>query len=698
MYLELKMQCLKQLKIILQYSIYILLILSLIYSYIYNINYKSKYTTENTLYGYITYYYIDGNKLSLEIKGKEKLLGIYYFKDINDLNNFKIMYKLGDYVKLKGKLQMPNENTIFNNFNYKKYLKYEQINFVFNIDSINKIKNNDKVRYTIKNAIIKRIDNNINKEYLYTFILGNSKYIDSKVMESYRNNGISHLFSVSGMHVSLISMIILKVFDKFKFKNILVMFIILFYMFLTDFSPSILRAGIFYIILTINKKLNLKISNINLMILLLSICIFIDPYILNKVGFLYSYIISFSLIYFNKLINNKNSKIYNLFIISLISFLVSMPITINNFYEINFLSIILNIFFVPIVSSFLFPITLLSVIIPIPFLNNFIDIFENISLLISKIDFFTLVLCKMNIFFIVMYYIVILYILNNFRYKKLVMLLIIIFIHLLIPYFNNEDEIIFVDVGQGDSIFVKLKNNSGNILIDTGGKIKYKKDEWKDVNSNYNLSSNIITYIKSLGINKLDYLILTHGDYDHMGESINLVENFKVEKVIFNCGKFNELEQELIKVLEKKKIPYYSCIKELNIDNNKLYFLNNKDYGNENDNSNVIYTELDNHKFLFMGDAGVEVEEDLIEKYNLTDIDVLKVGHHGSKTSSNKKFIDDIDLKYSVISVGKNNRYGHPNESVLDNLETSKVYRTDQDGSIMFKIKNNKLQIETCTP
>ena len=101
-----------------------------------------------------------------------------------------------------------------------------------------------------------------------------------------------------------------------------------------------------------------------------------------------------------------------------------------------------------------------------------------------------------------------------------------------------------------------------------------------------------------------------HGDYDHMGEAINLVENFRVEKVIFNCGEFNELEQELIKVLDKKHIKYYSCIKELNIDANKLYFLNNKDYGNENDNSSVIYTELNNHKFLFMGDAGVEVEED----------------------------------------------------------------------------------------
>ena len=189
-----------------------------------------------------------------------------------------------------------------------------------------------------------------------------------------------------------------------------------------------------------------------------------------------------------------------------------------------------------------------------------------------------------------------------------------------------------------------------------------------------------------------------HGDYEHIGETINLVENFKVEKVIFNCSEFNELETDLIKVLENKKIPYYSCIKELNIDDNKLYFLNNKDYGNENDNSSVIYTVLNNHKFLFMGDAGVEVEENLIEKYNLKDIDVLKVAHHGSKTSSNVEFINEITPKYSIISVGKNNRYGHPNKEVLNNLDDSKIYRTDQDGSIMFKLKNNKLKIETCSP
>ena len=183
-----------------------------------------------------------------------------------------------------------------------------------------------------------------------------------------------------------------------------------------------------------------------------------------------------------------------------------------------------------------------------------------------------------------------------------------------------------------------------------------------------------------------------------MGEAINLINNFKVEKVIFNCGPYNDLERELIKVLEKKKIKYYSCIKELNIDKNKLYFLQTKEYDNENDNSNVIYTELNGYKFMFMGDASINTEKEILDKYNLPDIDVLKVGHHGSKTSSSKEFINEINPKYSIISVGKNNRYGHPNKEALNNLDNSKIYRTDIDGSIMFKMKNNKLIVDTCSP
>ena len=119
---------------------------------------------------------------------------------------------------------------------------------------------------------------------------------------------------------------------------------------------------------------------------------------------------------------------------------------------------------------------------------------------------------------------------------------------------------------------------------------------------------------------------------------------------------------------------------------------------NENDNSNAIYTELDGYIFIFMGDASIITEKEILDKYNLSNIDVLKVGHHGSRTSSSKDLINEVNPKYSNISVGKNNRYGHPNKEVLENLNNSKIYRTDQDGSIMFKIKNNKLKIETCSP
>ena len=134
------------------------------------------------------------------------------------------------------------------------------------------------------------------------------------------------------------------------------------------------------------------------------------------------------------------------------------------------------------------------------------------------------------------------------------------------------------------------------------------------------------------------------------------------------------------------------------IGNTPIYFLNTGIYNNENDNSNVLYFIVNNYKFLLMGDAGVDSEKDILDEYNLSDIDVLKVGHHGSKTSSDKEFINEMNSKYGIISVGKNNRYGHPNKEVLNNLADSKIYRTDRDGSIMLKIKNNKLKIETCIP
>ena len=266
------------------------------------------------------------------------------------------------------------------------------------------------------------------------------------------------------------------------------------------------------------------------------------------------------------------------------------------------------------------------------------------------------------------------------------------------PYLKNEINIYFLDVGQGDCTVIVGSHLKYVVMIDTGGKISFEEEDWEVRNKTYTISNNVITFLKSLGITKIDTLIGTHGDRDHIGEMMNIINDFKVEKVIFNCGELNDLEKELIEVLGKKKIPYYSCVKELNVDNNKLYSLNNKDYGNENDNSSVIYTELNKHKFLFMGDAGVDVEEDILKKYKLKNIDVLKVGHHGSKSSTSFDFVKQIMPRYSVISVGRNNRYNHPNQEVLDNLNNSTIYRTDINGTIELTIYKNKLDIMTYEP
>lgn len=652
---------------------------------------------KNEFIGEILDVKIKNEKITIKLNTDEKILINYYIKKNENYSNLKI----GSIIKVEGKLDYPKKNTNFNLFNYKNYLLSEKIYFVLTANKITYIKDTDNIFFKAKNLLINYINNFKTKDYLYTFILGNTSLLEQDTKKSFQNNGISHLFAVSGMHITLISTLLMYLLKKIT-KNhdisyIITIFILLFYTFITNFSSSILRAFLLFLLIYINKKFKFNLKTIEIIMLILLILLMYNPFYIYSIGFKFTFIISIILILFSKKINNFKNYFSKLLMTSLISFFISLPIVINNFFEINLISPLLNLIFVPFISIIIFPFSLISLIFP--FLDNtfyiIVKFMENISIYINNTLSINIIIGKMNLIMIVIYYLLTLICLNKVLVKKYIYVLPIITLILIysnINYFNKNLIVTMLDVGQGDSLMIAFPNNKGNILIDTGGIVNFTK-------TNYEIStSTIIPYLKSIGIKKINYLVLTHGDYDHMGEAVNLVNGFKVEQVVFNCGEFNDLEKELINVLNQKKIKYYSCVKELNIDNNKLYFLQTKKYDNENDNSNVIYTELNGYKFMFMGDAGVDKEKDILDKYNLSNVDVLKVGHHGSKTSSSKEFIDEINPKYGIISVGKNNRYGHPNKEVLNNLENSKIYRTDQDGSIMFKIKNDKLEIETCSP
>ena len=696
------MHFLKRLKIILQYKfIYLFLFFISLITYFVssNLEHVSCYSFFKDEKFIITNIIIKDYGIRLDLKGKEKVIGYLYY-DEDKIDEFVSAFELGDEVLVSGNISDINNNTVPDTFNYKKYLYSNKIYNVIEITDISKINDNENIFYLIKNKLLdrgERLDKSF--PYISSLVFGNNNYLDEDVLVSYRENGISHLFAISGLHISVFIMIISVFLDKIRVNNIIKSFILilflLFYMFLTNFSMSVLRAGIFTILLIINKIFKLEIPSVNLLLLAFVIIVFNNPLNLNNVGFQYSFLVTLFLIIFSDLFNGKG-KIYSLFMVSFMAFLVSYPITVNNFNQVNFLSVIYNMFFVPYVSFLLLPFTLLCYIFPCldSFLYFFIQKLENASHFLNSISIFKVSMCKMNVLMIVSYFAIICQLFfkwSKCKIKYLFLLVLFLILHYFMP-FKNNDYVMFFDVGQGDSALVSV--NKKITFIDTGGLVMYSDKEYT-----YKLSKNrILPYLKANGIRKIDNLVLTHGDADHMKEAYYLVDNFKVEKVVFNGGEYNELELELISLLKEKDIAYEKAPDVLKMGEYKLQFLNTGIYDNENDNSNVIYLEFNKYKFLFMGDAGVDVEKAVLEKYNLSDIEVLKVGHHGSKTSSGKEFIDEVNPKYSIISAGKNNRYGHPNKEALDNLKNSKIYRTDQDGSIMFKINNNKLQTETCPP
>jgi competence protein ComEC len=669
-----------KLKILLQSNvIFILFVIFVCFYVVFHTiikKHESIYTNgQSIIEGYIYNIKNNGSSISFLLKSDEK---VQVFLNDTSSNLYE-----GMYVRIKGSIEDAKNNTIPNTFNYRKYLYNNGVYKILYANKVDILKN-PNIMYKFKNRLKQYLEKDeTSSVYLKLFIMGSKNDLSTDQYNIYRDNGIAHLLAVSGMHISLLLLVLEKILIRVnsKIKSITIVFILILYAFIANFSVSILRCLIFYILKKINSVFNIRIKDIKLLLIPAAALLLMNPFYIYDVAFLYSHIIVLGILANSRYI--KGNYIQKLLIVTLIATIYSLPISISMNYQINITSIVSNLVMVPFVSFIIFPLSI--IVLFFPFLtciyNLFLEFFINLNEYISYISI-PIIIPKMPFIIICFYYITCIF--SVFKKKFYIIIPLVVLINGSLAKSSNNYIITYFDVGQGDSALIVSPHNRNSVLIDTSG-IQNAKSKKSD---------DIILYLKSIGISKLNSLVITHGDFDHMGEAINLVNNFKVEKVIFNCGPYNELEIELIKVLDKKKIKHYSCIKELNVDKNKLYFLQTKEYDNENDNSNVIYTELNGYKFMFMGDASVTTEKEILNKYNLPNIDVLKVGHHGSRTSSSKEFIDEINPKYSIISVGKKNRYGHPNKEVLENINESKIYRTDQDGSIMFKIKNNKLKTE----
>lgn len=634
-------------------------------------------------------YKIEEDKMKLELVCKEKLVGSYYFKN-DEYNFFKEKVNIGNSVIVKGKLVSPKNNTVPYLFNYKNYLYNKRVYYTLKIDSIKILNENSNPFIKLKNRVIKHVNSYKDSTYLYAFILGKTELISDEVLTSYRENGISHLFALSGLHVSIFSSILLFILKKLRFKEILnyvIIFIfLLLFSFITGFSPSILRATLLFFLLGINKVFYLNIRTLDILYLVFIILVIINPFIIYNLSFILSFTAAFFLIFSSDLLKGKNYFV-SLFKVSLLSYFASLPLSIYYFGYTNLLGTILNLVFVPLVSFVVFPLTFLTFIISkfYSILNITTNLLESLSLLFNKFKII-IYFPRMNLIFVFIYLsILMLYI--KFKKKICLYLIIVLLIFFKIRrYMDNNTYIYYIDVGQGDSILVVTPHLNKTILIDTGGIVSFNKNYKSNI-----VKNKTIPFFRRIGINKVDYLFLTHGDYDHAGEANELLSNFCVKKVFINKGNINNIEK---KINNKEVL----TLKNFVIDNIKVNSLNNNVFNNENDDSTILLFNIYDYKFLFMGDASIKTEEYLLNNYILPNVDILKVGHHGSYTSTSTDFINVIKPKYSVISVGENNMYKHPNKSVLDILDNTKLFRTDVDGTIEVKISKKGYKVKTYVP
>ena len=642
------------------------------------INYQSIYENPNVLEGKVIEVEEKTNYYTLTIKTPEKVI-CNIQKGTIDITNI-----LGSKVRVEGTKKELLNNTIPNNFNYKKYLYNKHIYLSFEVSNL-KVLKDGSIFYKIKRGFINRINKISDKDlqiknYLNLFILGNNDYLDTDLYDIYKTNGIWHLFALSGLHYSIIILFFEKILSRFKFKNFIITAFLLFYLFMVGYKISLLRVVIYYILKNILNYLEIDLSSLKIFWLDMFIVILVNPFIVCDIGFLYSYIITFFLLLKQRKIKGSYFKV--LLIISLISFLASLPITINLNYEINLLSIFVNLLVAPFITFGVFIVSILSFIIPVflPILKIMVTILEDLNIILNNYKIM-MIIPKIPYILIIVYYLILYFMFKYNSIKYFISLISIVLINILLPKLDSNYYVYFLDVGQGDSAILLSPHKEEVIMVDTGGTF-----------TDYHPAKNTITFLKSLGIKKINLLITSHGDNDHAKDTLYILDNYKIDNIILNKNKENALEKEIRAkghVVSTYSSSYFS-------------YLNIFDYNTSNDenkSSIISYFKIRKYNFLFMGDVPKEIENKFLNDYNLP-VNFLKIAHHGSKTSSSVNFLEKVNPNLAIISSGRNNIYNHPSSEVIENLEklNIKYLNTQTSGTISVKVSQNDYKIKTYEP
>lgn len=546
-------------------------------------------------------------------------------------------------------------------------------------------------------------------------LIGDRSGMDEELSTAYRTLGITHLFAISGLHVGLMTFLIRHLLIRLSVREETVdthlIVLLPCYAVLAGGAPSVWRAVSVTMLLLLAASGRLKIRMDDA--LAASACVFIllAPHVIFQPGFQLSYAAAISLVYSSGIILQGKSAWVSSFLVTSITQVALFPILLYHFYEISISSFLVNLFYVPLYSVVILPMNLLlfvtSLAVP-PVATFLFALYTPIRQGIGSITMYVaglpyqvwtpgrpepLLAC----FAVICILVFLIALEKKWHWKKSVGL--IIFPVLLIqwkPYLHPEMKITYLDVGQGDSIVLQLPYRKAVYIIDTGGTVSFGEPTWKTPEKSFEVGRNIVVpFLKGQGITKVDKLILTHSDSDHIEGVDELIEELRVKEIhIPPSSEWEESMEPVIRLAIESRIPIVSASEGMEWAKGRVHFeylSPGKDRYKGNDSSLVLLLQAEELSFLFTGDLEVDGEEQFIRKFRGRDFGrvLLKAGHHGSRTSSTDDFIALLSPEVGIISAGRNNRYGHPHPEVLETFHMYgvAVLSTAEKGSITVTVR-----------
>ncbi|HEM5156995.1 TPA: DNA internalization-related competence protein ComEC/Rec2 [Streptococcus suis] len=640
---------------------------------------------------------IDINGDSLSFRGRADGQNYQVFYKLTSQEEQTYFQNLADLVQLEveAEVSLPAGQRNFKGFDYQAYLKTQGIYRTVKLTAIKKIVpvqswNVFDWLSTWRRQALVYVKTNFPapmSHYMTGLLFGELDSDFDQMSDLYSSLGIIHLFALSGMQVGFFidkfRWILLRLgltketVDKLQIPFSLV------YAGLTGFSVSVVRS-------LVQKILgNLGLRKLDNFAVTVFICLLILPRFLLTAGGVLTFTYAFLLTVFDF---EDLGQVKKAAVESLSISLGILPVLMTYFYAFQPLSILLTFVFSFVFDVLLLPglsvIFLLSPVVKMTWVNGFFVFMEKIIVWVADLGLRPWILGKPSEL-VLLLLLVSLFLLYDFHRRKkwLLGLSLVLALLFFITKHPLENEVTVLDIGQGDSIF--LRDMRGRtVLIDVGGRVDFAaKEAWQERSRQANAERTLIPYLHSRGVDRIDSLVLTHTDTDHVGDVLEVAKQVQIGRIYVSPGSLTvpdfvatlkEINVPVHVVEVGERLPIFDSYLEV------LYPDGTGDGGNND--SIVLYGRLLKINFLFTGDLE-QGELDLIESYPNLPVDVLKAGHHGSKGSSYPEFLDHIEAKIALVSAGENNRYKHPHQETLERFDSRniQVYRTDQQGAIRFR-------------